>query len=215
MLRVLAIAPVLLMPAAAHAEWEISVYGGVQSSPHSSVSIRGDDVLEDRDFRAGWEGRSLDTPPYYGIRATYWVSDIWGIGVEHNHAKVYADDATLDETGFERLEFSDGINIETVNVWRRFPGAFGPVTPYLGAGLGISVPNVELTDEGTRTFEYQVTGPAMALVAGGRYDLDETWSIFGEYKFTYSQNEAELDSGGTLRTDIVTNALNIGVSYRF
>jgi lipid A oxidase len=39
--------------------------------------------------------------------------------------------------------------------------------------------------------------------------------VFGEYKGTYSSNEAELSGGGSLETDIVTNAFNVGVSFRF
>ncbi|MEO1705708.1 MAG: lipid A oxidase, partial [Pseudomonadota bacterium] len=30
-----------------------------------------------------------------------------------------------------------------------------------------------------------------------------------------SQNEADLTGGGTLESDIITNALNFGVSYSF
>ena len=40
-------------------------------------------------------------------------------------------------------------------------------------------------------------------------------SLFGEYKFTYSQSEADFNGGGTLNTDIITNALNVGVSFSF
>ena len=199
----------------ARAEVEFSVYGGYQTAPHSTLTIRGDDVLPDQDVHAGWDGDSFAMPPYYGIRGTWWQSDTLGFGLELNHAKVYADDVTLAATGFERLEMSDGINILTANAFRRFPGAFGSLTPYVGAGVGISVPHIELFDEGTRTFEYQFGGPAVALMAGASYAIDETWSVFGEYKITYSQNELELDTGGTLETDIVTNALNFGVSYTF
>lgn len=215
MIRSLFVVACVTLPGALWAEVELSFYGGVQSSPHSIVTITGDTVLADDEFRAGWVGNSLTAPPYYGFRATWWQSETFGYGVDLNHAKIYADEETLTATGFERLEFSDGLNILTVNAYRRWPDAFGGVTPYVGGGLGVAVPHVELFDEGTRTFGYQYTGPAVAWMAGASYDLSDHWAVFGEYKGTYSINDAALDTGGTLSTDVVTNALNFGVSYRF
>ena len=211
----LAAAALILTPAMAAAEVELSFYGGSQSAPHSTVSIYGDSVIADDQFVAGWEGRSLTAPPYYGIRATWWTNDRFGFGVELNHAKVYADDATLTASGLERFEFSDGINILTVNAFRRWEDAFAGFTPYVGGGIGISVPHVEVTQGASTTFEYQVTGPAVAWIAGASYPITDNWSVFGEYKGTYSVNSADLSTGGTLETDIVTNAINLGVSFNF
>ena len=216
MLRTLAAAALLAGCASPGlAEVEIGVYGGWQGAPHSGVAIEGDDTVPDLDFTAGWEGRPFEAPPQYGLRATYWGANDYGLGVELNHAKVYADDETLAETGLERLEFSDGLNILTVNGLRRWPEAFGMLTPYVGAGVGVSVPHVEVTDGDGSTFEYQLAGPAVSVMAGASLPLDERWSVFGEYKGTYSQNEAELEGGGTIETDIVTNAVNFGVSFSF
>ena len=198
---------------------ELGFYGGLQSAPHSGVTISGDDALSDSDFTAGWDGRSLEAPVYYGLRATLWQGQNLGFGLDFTHSKVYADNATLAETGYDRLELSDGLNIVTLNAYYRWPGAMGSVTPYVGGGLGIAYPHVELTattPAGTsETFGYQMTGPAVAVIAGVSVPISEDWSVFGEYKGTYSMNEAELDSGGTLETDIVTNAVNLGVSFSF
>jgi lipid A oxidase len=208
----------LLLSAAASpalAEMELSFYGGLQSAPHAGVTISGDSVVPDQDFTAGWEGRSFDTPPYYGIRATWWRSETFGWGIDLNHAKVYADAETMAETGFEHFEFSDGLNILTVNAYRRWDEALGGLTPYVGGGVGLSIPHVELTEGGSETFGYQVTGPAVAWIAGITYPVNDRFSVFGEYKGTYSMNEATLEGGGTLETDIITNALNVGVSFNF
>ena len=199
----------------AMAEIELSFYGGAQGAPHSDVSIFGSPTIPDDEFTAGWEGRSFDSPIYYGLRATWWRNETLGFGLEMNHAKVYADDETLAESGLERFEFSDGINIVTVNVFRRWPDGLGAITPYVGGGVGVSVPHVEVTGGASETFEYQVTGPAVAFVAGASYPISDRWSVFGEYKGTYSMNSADLDGGGTLETDIVTNAFNLGVSLDF
>lgn len=205
----------LALSGVALAEDQFSIYGGIQSAPHSGVTGTDPGGVGDFDFTAGWEGRSFEMPPYWGLRWTRWQTDRFGWGVDINHTKVYADDDTLADSGFSHFEFSDGLNILTVNAWRRFPDASATVTPYVGAGIGISVPHVEVTTSGGRVFEYQVTGPAVQWVAGASYSLNDRWSVFGEYKGTYSMNEADLGSGGTLETDIVTNALNFGVSFGF
>jgi len=204
-----------LAPLPATAEVELSFYGGWQSAPHSVVTISGDAVLSDQEFTAGWEGRSFDAPPHYGVRATWWRTESLGFGVDLNHTKVYADAATLAASGLSHLEFSDGLNILTLNAYRRWNDALGGLTPYIGGGIGLAIPHVEVVDDGTRTWGYQVTGPAVAWMAGISYPINDRWSVFGEYKGTYSQNEARLDTGGTLETDVITNALNLGVSFNF
>lgn len=214
-IRRLALVALVLSPAAALAEVELSFYGGLQGAPHSTVDISGDDTVPDLSFTAGWVGRSFELPPYYGIRATWWRSATFGFGLDLNHTKVYADAETLALTGFDHFEMSDGLNILTVNAYRRWNDALGGLTPYVGGGLGVAIPHVELIDGGSRTWGYQVTGPAVAWMAGVSYPITDTWSVFGEYKGTYSMNEAELEGGGTLETDVITNAINLGVSFNF
>lgn len=211
----LALAALLALPSAALAEVSLSFYGGIQESPHSRVVVEGDGTLEDDEFTAGWEGRSFEAPPYYGLRATWWQRPELGWGLDFTHAKIYADDETLAESGYDRLEMTDGLNILTVNVYRRWQNAWGPATPYVGGGLGVAVPYVEVEDSDSETDGYQVTGPALRGLAGASYPVTESFDVFGEYMFTYSQNEAELEDGGTLSTDVITNAVNVGVSFNF
>lgn len=204
-----------VLPGLASAEVELSFYGGYQTAPHSEVSIFGDDVVPDTDFTAGWDGGSFQAPPYYGIRATWWPNDTYGFGIDVNHVKIYADDETLAETGYDRFEYSDGLNVVTLNAYRNFGPSFAGLEPYVGAGVGLTIPHIELTDGTSRTAEYQIGGPAVALIAGASYPISERWDVFGEYKGTYSVNSNELKTGGTVETNIVTNALNVGVSFNF
>ena len=44
---------------------------------------------------------------------------------------------------------------------------------------------------------------------------DTATGTMHEYKGTYSKNDVDLDGGGNLETNIVTNALNLGVSFNF
>ncbi|MEM8956195.1 MAG: outer membrane beta-barrel protein [Pseudomonadota bacterium] len=205
------------LPRAASAdEFEVSFYTGWQTAPHSNVSGFDPGGAGVFDFTAAWEGRSFEAPPYWGARGIWWRnSGVYGLALDFVHNKVYASDQDLREQGFESLELTDGLNILTVNLMRRFPSEERRWTPYVGAGLGVSVPHVDVESAGGRTFGFQFTGPAVAWVAGVSYPFAERWSVYGEYKGTYSQNSADLDNGGSLDTNIVTNALNVGVSFNF
>ncbi|PJE27376.1 lipid A oxidase [Pseudooceanicola antarcticus] len=207
------------LAAPAAAEIELSFYGGWQTSPHSrATGTYGSGTNIDPDFNAliGWDGKSFSMPPYYGMRATWWRDDSWGLGLEFSHDKAYAPEGEMTAAGFERLEFTDGHNIITANVSRRWVDGWGAMTPYVSAGLGFAMPHVDVTPTGgDHTFGYQVTGPAARLTAGVNYPLSERWSVFGEYQFTWSDNTAELEGGGELNTRLITNALNVGVGFKF
>lgn len=201
--------------APALAEMEVSIYSGWQTAPHSRVTGDHPDGGS-YDALIGWEGRSFEAPPYYGVRGTWWRDEKLGFGLEFTHAKVYAPDSEKEDIGFNRMEFTDGINLITVNAYRRWLNQWQNFTPYVGGGIGLSIPHVDVESAGgEKTFGYQVTGPAVRLLAGVNYDLSERFAVFGEYQFTYSSNEADLDGGGSLETEIKTNALNFGVTLKF
>lgn len=204
-----------MLPASAQAETELSFYLGAQTAPHSRVE--GSDTTGPFNFLAEWEGRSGEAPPYYGVRVTFWQTENYGYGFELNHAKVYLDDAQMAAEGFDNFELSDGLNIITANAFYRWPGQWGggALTPYVGGGVGIAVPHVDVERNGQKTFEYQFTGPAVAWMAGVSYDFNATWGVFAEYKGTFSSNDADLTGGGSFTSDIVTNAVNLGVSFNF
>tara|TARA_R110002051_G_scaffold38640_1_gene81942 strand:- start:11660 stop:12316 length:657 start_codon:yes stop_codon:yes gene_type:complete len=193
---------------------ELSVYGGAQNAPHSVVTVTGDSVIPDDEFRMGWVGKSLSAPPYYGIRATVWKTPTFGYGLDFAHNKIYPQEGDLP-AGYDFLEFTDGLNTLTVNAYRRWNNALGDISPYVGGGLGISIPYVEVVYGTSETFSYQVAGPAATWIAGASYPINDRWSVFGEYKGTYTQNIADLDTGGELKTDVVTNAVNVGLSFKF
>lgn len=202
-----------LLPIQAFAQVELSFYGGAQSAPASDVAIR-DDVIGNDDFRVQWEGRSFTAPIYYGIRATQWQTPSFGYGLDFAHNKIYPQDGQLP-AGYSRLEFTDGLNTLTLNAYRRWSNVLGDVSPYVGGGVGLAIPHVEVSAAGSRTYGFQITGPAATWVAGASMPINDQFSVFGEYKGTFSSNTGDLDSGGTVATDVFTNALNLGVSFNF
>ena len=202
----------------ASAEMELSIYTGWQTSPHSRVYGDYPGTGAEIDALIGWEGRSFEMPPYYGVRGTWWKNEKLGFGLEFTHTKVYAPDDEKEAIGFSDLEFTDGLNIVTLNAYQRWPGlwAEGSLTPYVGGGIGVAIPHVDVeTTTGIDTYEYQYTGPAARLTAGVSYDLSDRFAVFGEYQFTYSSNTADLPEGGEIETDIKTNALNVGLTLKF
>ena len=198
----------------AFAESTISVYGGANFSPHSRVKTSGT-AAPNTSNSVGWDGASFQMPPYYGIRGTYWMESQpdFGFALDFTHAKVKADPPPL---GFTTLEFTDGINFLTGNALYRNQMDNG-FTPYLGVGLGLSIPHVEVAGPavgGTTTEEYQVTGFAVQALVGVDFAIDENWSVFGELKSTYGQVDADLNGGGNLDTNIVSNQVIFGLTYK-
>ena len=221
MIRKIASVLAIVLPTVASADergFELSVYTGIQTSPHSIITGTDPDAGGAVDFTAGWDGRSFEMPPYYGVRATWWRNSAWGFGAEFTHAKVYADAQTLTDNGYDRLEFTDGLNFLTANATYRWSDGWldGKLTPYAGGGVGIALPHADIqAGGGDHTFGYQLTGPAARVYGGVVYDLKGQWDLMVEYQFTYSSHDVELENGGNLSTDLITNALNFGVTRRF
>jgi lipid A oxidase len=199
----------LALPALpARSEVELSFYGGTQSARPSMIrsATLGDD-------RVNWEARPFEVPQYYGLRAQWWSDRHLGFGFDFSHAKAYADDPA--KYGYETLNFSHGLNTVTANIWYRFD-ARGKITPYVGAGLGVAIPHVEVQPIGLGdTGNYQIAGPAVTVVIGASMPISQRWSLFTEYKGSFSRLRTKLDTGDRLNTDIFTDALNVGVSLRF
>ncbi len=194
------------------AQVELSFYGGLQSVEPSDVVISGDSVLPDETHSMIWEGSSFDPQSYYGVRATIWDRTKFGYGIDFTHARA---NSTELPSGYSRLAFAEGLNTLTVNAYRRWDEAFAGLSPYVGGGLGMAIPNLEVGYGGSETSGLQVTGPAATFLAGASYPVTDEWSLFGEYKSTFSSNIGDLNGGGTASSDVVTNALNLGVSFNF
>jgi lipid A oxidase len=197
----------------ASAEMQFSGYGGVQSATGNNVTLS-----DGTSFDPDWSGKSFSNPPYYGFRGTWWLDDMnqpnWGISLDYTHAKVYGNLANTP--GWSHFEFTDGLNLLTVNALYRFQDPSRDWTPYVGLGAGINVPHVEVTRASGKTFDYQFGGLSLQAQAGVSYKISKHWATFVEYKGNYSfVNNVSIDSGDTLKTNVFTNAVDFGVSFSF
>jgi len=223
----------LVTPAAA--EVQFSAYLGANFTHSSDVTLARPGGTNAKFSNVPWDGNSFKMPPYWGLRFTYWLESIpnLGFGVDYTHAKVYAKlGNTVPASGtvggvpigpnvllrnvFQRLEFTDGLNLVTAHAFYRYPMG-GRLTPYLGVGVGAAIPHVEVTMAGYPiTFQYELTGIAARLYGGVDVAITNGWSLFGEYQFSYAQvRNASLTGGGTLSTDLLSHHFNLGVSYAF
>jgi hypothetical protein len=243
---------------AARRSWMIAGYSGLPWNTPSMVEVSG---APGTDFRFGpvtWDSRPWKSPIFYGVRALTWSGAApVGAMLDFTHTKAMArldDEVTVEGTRdgaplpprarvrelFSELEFSHGHNMLTLNGLWRLPLASAVLRPYLGAGLGVSVPHTEIqrTPQSPETYEYQIAGPTVQGVAGVEIRLPRGLSLFLEYKFTYSAYWAPITgvksrwlpvdlsrqignwragrqpSEGTLSTNLVSQMVIGGVGYR-
>ncbi|EYD75132.1 hypothetical protein Rumeso_03228 [Rubellimicrobium mesophilum DSM 19309] len=194
----------LLAASPAWAEVELSFYGGWQGAPDGGVTLSGDATLPDAE--ASGDEATGDSSQL-GLRATWWAENGFGIALDYSHFGIDADDEAVAANGLAL----DGLDTFTVNGMRRWEEAFGSVTPYVGAGLGLAIADVEIEGGGSA----DASGPAVSWVAGASVPLTDSLSVFGEYEGTYSRLDGETDGGGNLDGDPVTNSINLGVSFSF
>ena len=132
-------------PAPLCAEVQISVYGGANENFSSRASVEKSPVSDSRTL--DWDGDSFQMPPYWGARGTYWLNpgSSWGIALDYTHAKAYAKLNFATDPTYSHLEFTDGLNLLTLNLLYRFVPLWGStLTPYVGVGAGLSIPHVEV-----------------------------------------------------------------------
>lgn len=227
--------------ASAHAEFVLSAYGGAIDTMDADVKLSRPGGTDLTFSDVSWNDKSFEGPIYYGLRLNYWFSDDsnWGVCIDFTHAKMYAQlndevnvsgtRAGVNVTGteplnntFEELSFSHGYNLLIFNgTYRWFPKGsrdntfLGRLQPYVGLGLGIAVPHVEVDITGSKTEEYQYTGPAFQGFGGVNIDVYKNLSIFLEYKLTYADMDADLTGGGSIEVKPWSNHILFGLSYTF
>ena len=226
----------LTVPAATEAQFAFGAYLGESSTIHSNVQLNRPDGT-DLDFHGvGWYGESWVNPKYYGFRLSYWNRNAprWGFVVDFTHAKMYAElDATVRVTGsregepvdgeellgdtFDSLSISHGHNTLTFNGFHRWISAGGArrLRPYVGFGIGIAVPHVEVTIDDSVTEEYQFAGATFQGLGGIDFRIWKGLSVFAEYRLNYARLDTDLTNGGSLKVAPWTNHLSAGLTFTF
>ena len=197
-------------------EFQLSVYGGLFDSNTGRISGADPTGAGAFDFESGWKAGDSTLPPAFGIRGTWWQSDTTGYSLDFTRLQATADDAALANSGFSVLEFDDGINTVTVNARRRFPMG-NRWTPFVAGGVGVAVPGIDVqtNSTGERTTEYQYGGVVAQFQGGLEYEINDNWSVFGQYQMNVIDLDVDLNGGGNLTTGIVTNSVSVGAGFSF
>jgi hypothetical protein len=244
---------------AARSETLIAGYGGMTHTQSSDVRFSKPGVTDLTAHDVDWIGRPFKSPIYYGLRAMRWpAASRIGSMVDFTHAKAISvreqqvrftgtrngrpadQSASIGDT-FRHLEFSHGHNMLTLNALLSLGHLTPALRPYVGLGVGVSLPHTEVqfNDEAKRTYEYQITGAVGQVVAGVEIRLPRV-SVLLEYKFSAApywvplsgldgtKNNAFLDywgqirrwwqgeapEFGTLATNLFTHHFIVGAGYR-
>jgi lipid A oxidase len=193
----------------------------------------------DLDFGGvAWDDESLVSPVYFGLRLEYRLPKAsgWAVALDFAHPKmiarlhetvpvngtregeVVAGDEVLGDT-FAKLEFTHGYNLLTANALYRFfsgtpeAAAKRRVRPYLGFGIGIAVPHVEVIDGISETHNYQIVGPAAQVLGGVDIPVTRRLSVLGEARMSWADVTADLEGGGTVEVEPWTGQLAVGLSF--
>ncbi|MGE0765968.1 MAG: hypothetical protein AB7L90_05855 [Hyphomicrobiaceae bacterium] len=241
------------------AETLVAAYGGVTHTHAGDVHISKPGVTDLTVHGVEWIGRPFKSPIYYGVRAMHWpATGHFGGMLDFTHAKAIsvreqtlrfsgtrngrpADATALNDAAFRHLEFSHGHNMLTFNGLLSLGRLTPAMRPYVGGGVGVSLPHTEVQfrDDARRTYEYQIAGPVGQVVAGLEVRLPSV-SVLFEYKFSFapywaplsgrdgSRNGAFVDywnqigswlrgetpEYGTLTTKLATHHAIVAIGYR-
>jgi lipid A oxidase len=224
----------------ARAEINLSAFTGAALTQDNDLELHQSGGTNLTFHDVSYEGRDFETPPYYGVRILWFPGDAshWGFGAEYFHMKLYLDAGdTVSVTGSragtpvnrnERVSdsitsfsISHGLNYVLADViYRWFPGNrgedfLGRFQPYVGLGLGLTVPHVESNVGGIFHEEYQLHGPGVQGLAGVNFDLSRHWGLMFEYKFTYANLDTLEIPRGSIEITPLTHHLVAGISFRF
>ena len=218
---------------ASGADAQLGAYLGPAYTSRSSLNLVQPGGTDMTFGDIAWEGKPFRPPPYYGYRAIHWLSDRYGVMIDFTHIKAIAiKNRQGQQSGFKdgdhvptqapvsatlkRLEFTHGYNLLTLNALRRASMRGPNLIPYAGVGLGIAIPHVEVQRAGkpqsTRTYEYQITGPALQLLGGIEWRLGRRLSLFVEYKLTCAMIRGDLVGGGKVTTNLCTHQVPVGIA---
>jgi lipid A oxidase len=221
-------------------ETQLAFYFGQAWTQSSDVRFRVNGNTDMTYHDVTWSTDPFGMPPYYGFRGTHFfaANPHWGLMLDFTHDKMLAElDAPVALTGvrngqpintretlgqtFSHLQMTDGINFLTLNVvYRGFlltseSRPKGWLQPYVGGGMGVSIPTMETTFiGGLDTHKYEWRGPAFQAMVGTHVALFEHLSLFFEYKFNNVIVNGNINEG-TMRTLVNSHQFLMGPSLNW
>jgi len=227
---------------AAHAEFEISLFTGVNINQDTDLEYEapGGTDLTFEDVR--YDADPVEDPVFFGGRLTYWFTEKapqFGLGIEFVHMKMTArTEDTVQVTGtrggspvdarepisdtISAFEMTDGVNLVLFEGFYRFnaegqwDGLFSRIQPYVGIGLGFSVPHPESTIDGVRSEGYEFAGFATQAIAGTKvFVYKRRVSLFAEYRFTFLDLNVSAAGGGEFELQPILHVFAFGVNVHF
>ena len=214
---------VAAVPSRGEAEWFIDLYLGKSFTLNADITIKQPANASNFTVEsASFDDESFTDPPYYGFRGGYFFETYPAVGValEFFHFKMLTETgesklftgtrngASINvvqpvNTVVQRFDISHGVNYLTVDaIFRagfldeadRFPR--GRLQTYAGIGPGVVITHPENRVEGLRNGDnYEIGGFGLQTFAGAKWLLFRNFGVFGEYKFTHSRLEADLNTG--------------------
>ena len=204
-----------------------SAYVGAPLYHRSDVHLKRPDGTDMTLKALGWDGDALYFPLDGGARVIRW-SGSFGVMIDFLHNKAIArlgkgahgrkirngviEDVATEGTlkgkpapsplrltdMFERLEFTHGHNTLILTGLGRLAPLTPRVRPYLGVGIGVALPHVEVRFAGERkdrwTNEYQYAGLAFQLLGGLELRIGRG-SYYLEYKYIWAAIDTALSGG--------------------
>lgn len=225
-------------PASLGAETYIAGYIGGARTLSSGVTLTRLDVPTRLTFdNVAFNGKSFESPIYYGYRVGYYFTKHIGLEGEFIHLKVQADldpvltvHGTLDgmpvqgqapmRAYADQFEVSHGLNMVLANVVLRQGLVRGrdpkdaPLALIVRAGAGPTIPRPEVIVFGAAGGAYQ-TGPIAAhFAAGVEAKLWRGLHLLAEYKYTFTPTSFAIPNG-TASFDVHSHHFVTGVAVHF
>jgi lipid A oxidase len=234
-------AAAVLLAVPARAEWQVSAGLGNSFTDRSDLHIQqgGSQYTVDG---VGWSGRGFQMPPWYDLRATYYLPSHPGLGITAGllHMKVYArtgedrrihgtdgEGGDFDTTGpmddyVQKYNISHGVNYLEFGVvgrlfWQRdaqFPD--GRILPYAGVTLGpvINHPENRVGGEPNDADYHKNPGWGTQALIGVQYKMSKRWGLYSEVKRTHVSSEVPI-ADGKGKTTLNSTHVGGGVVYSF
>src|SRR5437763_16420164 len=209
---------VAVLALSAGAENNISVYLGAAHTQNSSLTLH-DSAANQLTFAdLPFQGRSFQSPLYYGARVGHFFFRHFGIETEFIHLKMYANTAVpVHVTGTfggapvntsapmsnyaQRFSISHGNNLVLFNGAYRHDffretdsNKLGKLLLTVRAGAGPTIPHAEITFGGNSYESYFLGTVAVQLGAEAEWKLWRGLYALAEYKFTHNAQRVDFGS---------------------